>query len=98
VVGTTSSTVHTSVPRQASNPNHYDFLIGLGADMEPLSDENVYRKPPQEILDIIDSPPEPSITLSPCREKVRRHASYMHHAATTRWPCDSSDVTPRVCA
>ena len=61
--------------------------------MDPLSDENVYRKPPQEILDIIDSPPEPSITLSPCREKVRRHASYAHDAtAKTRWLCDSSDI------
>jgi hypothetical protein len=39
--------------------------------MAPHSDESVYRKPPQEILDILDAPPEPSITLSPCREKVR---------------------------
>eukprot|EP00976_Prorocentrum_cordatum_P083045 1185082-Prorocentrum_minimum.AAC.2 len=37
-------------------------------------DDSGYRVPPSEILDIIDAPPMPSVTLSPSRDKSLQRA------------------------
>lgn len=47
---------------------------GNGNGVGPAS-ENGYRHPPQEIVDIVDAPPEPLLSFSPDRTKARTRRS-----------------------
>jgi hypothetical protein len=41
-----------------------------------------YKEPPKEILDIVDAPPQPGLTFSPDRTKVRGLANALPYACT----------------
>ena len=49
---------------------HAPDLLAVGSVMKPATSR--YRLPPKEIMEIVDQPPEPSLSFSPDRKKVHR--------------------------